>query len=391
MNALSRERFELHPSGMAKAKYERLKSFVLAELNSGRLKPGDTLPSEPKLADSLQVARNTIRQALGELEQEGVIERVKGQGTFVREIPKQVTLSGFDAFAIIVPETLGGTFYSPLMSGFENACNSVHSEMIVRSTGNSPSRQADAILALLDKKIAGIAIVPATDSPTPPYQIRQLQQQGMPVVFCHRGVEGVNAPLLAINFKQIGRIVVEQFLERGHKKIAFLSLSPGTDQASNDYRRGIRETLHENGLELRKEFDYAPSGKSIELPVFKHEKAIRAWLKEVFLCKDRPTALFVPFDPLAEMVMAFLEEIEIRVPEEVSLLSFGPKYRETYIARRLSAAVVDSIQIGQKAVELLHEMRNGLRPLDDAGRFEVPVLFSEGRTLGVVDKNAIFS
>ena len=98
MTVLSRERFLLHPAETAKPKYEQLKSFVLAELHSGRLKPGDALPSEPKLADSLQVARNTIRQALGELEQEGVIERIKGQGTFVRDVPKEVPPPGIDAF-----------------------------------------------------------------------------------------------------------------------------------------------------------------------------------------------------------------------------------------------------------------------------------------------------
>ena len=233
------------------------------------------------MADSLQVARNTIRQALGELEQEGVIERVKGQGTFVRDIPKKVPPQGLDAFAIVVPETLGGTFYSPLMSGFEKACNSIHNEMIVRSTGNSPSRQADAILALLDKKVGGIAIVPATAVPTPPYQIRQLQQQGVPVVFCHRGVEGASAPTLAVDFKQIGRMVGKQFMKLGHKRIAYLTLGSKGDQASGRYELGLKEVLRESGIELNEELVHRSPDDVVRLPVFNYEESVRKWLEKI--------------------------------------------------------------------------------------------------------------
>ena len=384
MTVLSRERFLLHPAETAKPKYEQLKSFVLAELHSGRLKPGDALPSEPKLANSLQVARNTIRQALGELEQEGVIERVKGQGTFVRDIPKEVPKQGLDAFAVIVPETLGEAFYSPLMSGFEKACNQIHNEMIVRSTSNSPHRQADAILSLMDKKVGGIAMVPVTSVATPPYQIRQLQQQGVPVVFCHRGVEGVSAPTLAINFKQIARMAGEQFLKFGHKQIAYLTLITDSDPAALNYKLGLREVLSEGGVELREEFIYRPPNKERIFPAYSYEESVREWLEDICSRKDRPTAIFVPFDPFAEMAMSLLGEMGLRIPGDISLLSFGPKWREMLIARKISAIVIDSIEVGRKACDLLAEMRSGRRPLDDGERFEIQPMLWEGKTLGPV-------
>ena len=268
------------------------------------------------------------------------------------------------------------------MSGFEKACNSIHNEMIVRSTGNSPSRQADAILALLDKKVGGIAMVPATAVPTPPYQIRQLQQQGVPVVFCHRGVEGVSAPTIAIDFEEIGRMAIEQFVKRGRERIAYLALSARGDQATFRYKRGLQEALRQKNLELREEFVYKSPNEEIKLPVFNYEKSIRQWLEDVFKRADAPTAIFVPFDPLAEMVMSLLDEMGVRIPQDVALLSFGPKWREMLIARRLSAIVIDSIQIGQQACDLLAEMRSGQRRMDDGQQFEVQPTLSEGKTLG---------
>ena len=382
MSTLLQERFQSYPIETSKPKYEQLKRFFLAELKSGHLKPGDSLPSEPKLASAFKVARSTIRQAFGELEQEGVIERIHGQGTFVRQATtKKGMPKGNDNFAIIVPETLGGTIYSPLMNGFEKACNQTHKEMVVRSTNNSPVWQADAILALLDKRIGGVAIVPATSQPTPPYQIRHLQEQGVPVVFCHRGVEGITAPTLKIDFNQVGRLAGQQLLKYGHKRITYLALTPSGEQARAGCELGLQEVLHENDIELDQEFAYTPPSET-ELPIANFAESIRQWLKNLLASKNRPTAIFTSFDPLAELILTLCWEIGVRVPEEISLMGFGPKWRETLISRKISTITIDSVQVGRQAYELLAEMQNGQRAIDDNEQIEIPLEFWEGETLG---------
>lgn len=54
------------------------------EIISGILKEGDKLPTEFECADMFQVSRDTIREALKRLENDGFIERVKAKGTFVK-------------------------------------------------------------------------------------------------------------------------------------------------------------------------------------------------------------------------------------------------------------------------------------------------------------------
>ena len=46
---------------------------------------GDLLPSEAELCRALDVSRNTVRQAIGELEEEGLVVRKRGKGTFVAD------------------------------------------------------------------------------------------------------------------------------------------------------------------------------------------------------------------------------------------------------------------------------------------------------------------
>lgn len=60
---------------------------LAAAIASGQLPPGARLPPERHLAESLGVSRMTVRQALGELERDGLLRRVVGRtgGTFVCE------------------------------------------------------------------------------------------------------------------------------------------------------------------------------------------------------------------------------------------------------------------------------------------------------------------
>jgi GntR family transcriptional regulator len=65
--------------------YFQLSALLELEIVSGRWQPGFRLPSEPALCEHFGVSRTTVRQALGRLEQEGLVVKRKGQGTFVAE------------------------------------------------------------------------------------------------------------------------------------------------------------------------------------------------------------------------------------------------------------------------------------------------------------------
>ena len=60
---------------------------------TGRLQPGEQLPTIQQLAVDLGVARNTVAHAYKELNKEGVISSQQGRGTFVSEQPDQLPLA----------------------------------------------------------------------------------------------------------------------------------------------------------------------------------------------------------------------------------------------------------------------------------------------------------
>jgi GntR family transcriptional regulator len=65
----------------------QIQDAVLDLIRNQKIKPGEQLPTESELIKLLKVGRSTLREALANLVHQGVLYKVQGKGTFVREIP----------------------------------------------------------------------------------------------------------------------------------------------------------------------------------------------------------------------------------------------------------------------------------------------------------------
>ena len=63
--------------------YAQLAAQIESLIRSGDLKAGELLPSEPELCGALGISRSTVRLALAHLEEEGLLVRRRGKGTYV--------------------------------------------------------------------------------------------------------------------------------------------------------------------------------------------------------------------------------------------------------------------------------------------------------------------
>jgi GntR family transcriptional regulator len=66
---------------------DRVKKYILDMIYNGQVKDGEKLPAEDKFSLLIGVSRGTLREALTELERDGVIVRKRGEGTFVKLAP----------------------------------------------------------------------------------------------------------------------------------------------------------------------------------------------------------------------------------------------------------------------------------------------------------------
>ena len=77
--------------------YYQLKEIIKEDVDVGKYKPGEKIPSENELCDILSISRNTAKQAIVDLVSEGILYRVQGKGTFVAE--KKIFKGLTDAFS----------------------------------------------------------------------------------------------------------------------------------------------------------------------------------------------------------------------------------------------------------------------------------------------------
>ncbi|MEO3827239.1 GntR family transcriptional regulator [Actinomadura sp. B10D3] len=80
------------------SKYSEIASDLRSKIENGALGPGAQLPTEKELADSWGVSPNTIKKAVNELRQEGLVETFPQKGSFVAEPapPFVITLNHMD-------------------------------------------------------------------------------------------------------------------------------------------------------------------------------------------------------------------------------------------------------------------------------------------------------
>jgi GntR family transcriptional regulator of arabinose operon len=360
-------------------KQEQLRRYILAKLETGELKPGDELPTERALAEQIGVARGTVARSLASLERHGLIRRVQGRGTFVHQFALNRIDRVSGTFAIIVPQARFA-IYQSLFAAFEHAAWVSNNQVVLVSTDDDPGRQSDAVLQLLDRGIAGMAAVPSTIGEAQAYQFGAVCRAGVPLVFCNRAVPGVPAPALLIDAEMVGRTAARELVERGHRNIAVHSshryrlYEDLTDAFVDEAGKRLGE-----GHRIDVRFGDRSSANPTEREVLdKHER----WLAGLL---DRPnpiTAIFSTFDPVTEHLYYLLTRLGVRVPEDVSVLSLGGAERSFGLGSVLSAVTIDAAWEGRRAFELLERQAHEACAPEEAVDEDVPLGFSEGRTLG---------
>lgn len=78
--------------------YKQIENFIRAEIATGRYDDGSFLPREEKLANKFGVSRNTVRQGIANLVNEGLLKRTPGKGTVLAERTITTKLSEWHSF-----------------------------------------------------------------------------------------------------------------------------------------------------------------------------------------------------------------------------------------------------------------------------------------------------
>ncbi|WP_218932374.1 GntR family transcriptional regulator [Adhaeretor mobilis] len=360
-----------------KPKIVRVRDYVLGELANGSLSDGDALPSVSELAKKLEVGAHSVREAIGELDRSGIVQRIQGKGTFVSQQRGADADPGkkLSVYALVLPEKILSGLYPSVIRGFGQEARASRREPLMAETQGDLGAQGDVMLRLLSRKVSGVAIVPAYE-PMPDHQLEVLQEHNIPVVFCHRHTARLDAPLVTWSGEQVGRIAAETLADLGHTRIALLS-SALCDPVP-DYVQGMRSELSSRGIAFSDQ-QVVVGKKTL------HHSTEQDWkelLSFVLDAPDRATAVFCADDFISEHLYLAAMDRRIRVPEDLTIVGFGPKWRDGAMRNRLAAVCIDEVELGCQTVRLLNEMQKGIRPINSNEVVTMPLGLFEGSSLG---------
>lgn len=86
----------------AKPKYEHLAEALRNEIVSGRLNPGDAIPSQQQLIDRYRVSLSTVRKSLSRLAEEGYVGARHGKGVFVLDAGRRAAQAQQKAIGFVM-------------------------------------------------------------------------------------------------------------------------------------------------------------------------------------------------------------------------------------------------------------------------------------------------
>ncbi len=275
-------------------KYQEIEDFLWQELSSGRFGPGDRFYSENEMAARFSVTAVTARKAFAPLEKPGYLQRRRGSGTFVAQLPEQPRRLRLFRRQLIGIAIADGTVDNRLKQGrilFELHREIEHAGYLALLTGDDPA-------PLLE---AGVEAV-ITFDPLPDSSKQAFKAAGVPVAGVHP--EPSTYPTLCPDFEQGAQLVAQLAKERNIRQVLI--------------------TGHGSDAELVGNRFHAPLNRALSAAAIAGELVLSADPGELDTALDRHPRLIVALnawslDPLRQR----LRQRKLRPGDTVSLLVHG--------------------------------------------------------------------
>ena len=343
--------------------YTRLENDLRQDILSNRLTGGEALPTEKELADQYGISRNTVRHALANLVDEGLLSKVHGSGTFV--VPAEERSGGgsvkrgrnqilFLSFSSAMSEYTfrAENTFEPIFTGLNGVLRKHGYNLMLTQV------ELDWVppQCLVDGEIAGLVFHGPADIEFWRKYIRP---------FPHVGIQyhtlSLDSNFVALDNHAFSVLCLKYLMQHGHRRIAFLT-DEIENQISYERYQGYLQGLRELNLPQDERYHLVWQRPYVNgvLPNCREVPDYTPYLEKAFRDAPPPTAIICADDHRAEFTRLALEKMGLQVPQDVSLTgSFNvPFYRIRNFAG--VHAMLDNI-CSEAAGLLLEQIENPVR------------------------------
>jgi len=325
-------------SGMAQnPKHREVSRQLRADIAAGRYGAGARLPSEPQLVKVFGVSRPTIGRALLDLQNEGLIERRVGSGTYVRASGPDAAAASTRQLGLLIPG-LGTTEIFELTCGELASLARVHEYSLLWGGSTHPRQDTDASLEhaeelcqqFIERKVNGVFFAPYELMPGQEAANRRLaetlRQAGIPVVLLDRDLvpfpNRSNFDFVSIDNMAGGYLLGEHLIKLGCRRLLFVA-RPHSAPTVDARIAGVREALARNRIES--DPGWVRLGDPAEV------KFVRS-----LTAGKQADALICANDHTAATLLRTLQNVGVRVPRDVRVVGFDDAKYATLVSPSLT-------------------------------------------------------
>ncbi len=317
--------------------YQEICAQLAEEIRSGKRLPGDRVETERELAEKHNVSRITSKRALNLLEEEGLVVRRRGLGTFVISpvekgskllIPRQSFMlkENTDKRLGLIMEDLGETYALSLFYEIDRQAAQAGFQLCLSVSYGDQIKERTALHQLLALNVQGIIIMPAHGRYYNSDLLR-LVLDHFPVVIIDRPLNGIPAPCVYTDNLKASSALTELLVQKGHQSIGFFT--PATSEAISLEERhmGYVQVMKSHGLH---ELEPLVLHMESRLGMFgegprddnKQQEAIRKWLER----NPDVTAVIGTEYGIAEWTRIAAGELGKNIPRDLVVCCFDEKY-----------------------------------------------------------------
>lgn len=347
-------------------KYEQLAGILRSELQQLVRQGGSRLATEAVLAERYHMSRQTVRHALKLLEEEGLIVRRQGSGSFVRTGAGE---TGVRQVAVVTT-FLDDYIFPSILHDVQGLLSQQGYSTLVFATENLVSREREILTKLLDMQLSAVLMEGVkTALPTVNADLYQLlRARGIPVLFLHGTYCNLGGfPSIQDDNYSGGYQLTRYLLFKGHTRIAGIFKS---DDAQGPQRyHGMLTALRDAGVPIRDEAVVWFGTRERSALVGSVGQGKMADFLGNRL--EDSTAVVCYNDEIAYLVIRQLLAAGKRVPEDVAVVSFDNSFYSQIGPVPITSLGHKTSRTGKAAAAALLQMLSGSQPDEERLEWEL--------------------
>lgn len=257
-----------------------------------------------------------------------------------------------NVLGIIVPR-IDRNFFATIISSFQSFASKYGYQVIIAASNESREQEENAVKAMIQKKVDGLAISLSVETQEPIYDAL-LSAHKIPFVYFDRTPDQPQTDSVSNDNFQIGYDAVVQLHKIGCSKIAHFA-GPLTQKSYSDRYKGYRKALEDLHLEYRQEWFF---DRTITI-----ESGTEA-AQRILQMENRPDGIFSAGDFPAITAIDIFRRKGYNVPKDIAIIGVANEPFDNYLSTPLTSFALHQQRIGEMAAKLLLSRTGDIDEMD---------------------------